>query len=80
MRKVVRSAGTYKWQQVPGMTKKMARAFGGINVIMCADFWQLKPVTGTYICSNPAEATDTTQAFVCWGIVLRRAVRSRTKE
>ena len=59
MRKVVRSAGTYKWQQVPGMTKKMARAFGGINVIMCADFWQLKPVTGTYLCSNPAEATGT---------------------
>ena len=29
------------------------RAFGGVNVIMCADFWQLQPVTGTFLASDP---------------------------
>ena len=31
------------------------RAFGGINVVMYADFWQLSPVSGTFLASNPLE-------------------------
>ena len=61
VRTVVRSNAPYKLKRVPGETKGTPRAFGGINVILCADFWQLKPVAGTYICSNPAEAVGNAQ-------------------
>ena len=49
VRRVVRSNAPYKSKRVPGETKGTPRAFGGINVILCADFWQLKPVAGTYL-------------------------------
>ena len=43
--------------QVRGTYKKRGndetRAFGGVNVVMCADFWQLHPVSGTFLGSNP---------------------------
>ena len=48
IRGVVRIRNTFKKRE-----DKSIRAFGGINVIMFADFWQLPPVTGTYLCSNP---------------------------
>ena len=46
----VRVNGTYKMR-----SNGTQRAFGGVNVIMCADFWQLHPVTGTSIASNPLD-------------------------
>ena len=46
----VRVRNTYK-KRSDGST----RAFGGVNVVMCADFWQLHPVTGTFLASNPNE-------------------------
>ena len=56
IRKVVRSNGSYKFRRWPDVARQNARVFGGINVILCADFWQLKPVGGIYLCSNPLEA------------------------
>ena len=46
----VRVRGTYKKR-----SKDTHRAFGGVNVVMCADFWQLHPVTGTFLASNPLD-------------------------
>ena len=46
----VRLRGTYK--------KRMGdtlRVFGGVNLMMCADFWQLHPINGTFIASNPLD-------------------------
>ena len=69
VRKVVRSNGTYKWQAATDTTEKVERVFGGINVVMCADFWQLKPVAGTYLCSNPLEHVGTAKDAldIFWG-------------
>ena len=50
MTKAIRIAGTYK-KRKDGST----RAFGGVNMIMCVDWWQLQPVTGTCLCSNPLD-------------------------
>ena len=44
----VRAQGTYKKRR-----SGEARVFGGVNVVMCVDFWQLHPVTGTFIASDP---------------------------
>ena len=44
----VRARGTYKKR-----ADNTERAFGGVNIVMCADFWQLHPVTGTFLASNP---------------------------
>ena len=44
----VRVRNTYKKR-----SDDSTRAFGGVNVVMCADFWQLQPVTGTFLASNP---------------------------
>ena len=44
----VRVRNTYKKRAADSK-----RAFGGVNVVMCADFWQLHPVSGTFIASNP---------------------------
>ena len=46
----VRVRGTYKKRK-----DHTLRAFGGVNIIMCADFWQLHPVTGTFLASNPLD-------------------------
>ena len=47
IRGAVRKQGTYKKRQ-NGET----RAFGGVNIIMCGDFWQLQPVLGIYLASD----------------------------
>ena len=31
------------------------RKFGGVNVLMYGDFWQLKPVGGAWLCCNPMD-------------------------
>ena len=31
------------------------RKFGGVNVLMYGDFWQLKPVDGAWLCCNPLD-------------------------
>ena len=51
--KVVRSRGTYKIQR-DGST----RPFGGMNVVLCVDWWQLQPVAGTSLCSNPTDISQ----------------------
>ena len=45
----VRAHGTYKKRRNGGI-----RVFGGVSLVMCADFCQLHPVTGTFIASDPA--------------------------
>ena len=46
----VRVRGTYKKR-----SDDTHRRFRGVNVIMCADVWQLHPVTGTFLASNPMD-------------------------
>ena len=48
--KAIRVNGTYKKRK-----DGTSRVFGGVNVVMCVDFWQLKPVTGTWLCDNPLD-------------------------
>ena len=31
---------------------RSTRAFGGVNLVACADLWQLHPVSGTFIASD----------------------------
>ena len=47
---VVRQPGTYKRR--PDGSK---RVFGGMNLVLCGDFWQLHPVSGTCLCSSPVD-------------------------
>ena len=47
MSKVVRWRGTYKRRK-----NKIERVFGGVNLIMLADFRHLPPVTGTNLCDH----------------------------
>ena len=63
---------TYKKR--PGHSSRAqqsTRAFGGVNVVMCADFWQLHPVHGTFLASNPECVPGGTLAFkameMFWG-------------
>ena len=51
MAKVVRVRSGYK-QRADGTI----RPFGGANVLLFGDWWQLKPVTGTALFTNPSEA------------------------
>ena len=48
IQKAIRAQGTYK-KRADGSI----RYFGGVNVVMCTDFWQLQPVSGTCLCSDP---------------------------
>ena len=50
VKNAIRERGTYKKR-----SKEEKRAFGGVNVVMCADFWQLHPVSGTFLASNLEE-------------------------
>ena len=50
----LRTINTYKKRTSDGST----RTFGGVNVIMCADFWQLHPVSGTFLATNPLDVGD----------------------
>jgi len=43
VRTAVRVKGTYKKRSIAS-----TRVFGGVNLVMCGDFWQLHPVPGTY--------------------------------
>ena len=57
VRRAVRPKNTYKIRHCHSSEEKN-RAFGGVNLIMCADFWQLHPVTGTFLASNPNDVPD----------------------
>ena len=46
----VRVTGTYKKR-----SDGSHRAFAGVNVVMCADFWQLHPVGGTFLAASPLD-------------------------
>ena len=46
----IRVRGTYKKRSEGTM-----RVFGGVNIVMCADFWQLHPVNGTFLASSPMD-------------------------
>ena len=50
LRDVIRDIGTAKVG-----SDKRDRPFGGLNVIMCGDFWQLDPPDGGYLGSIPVE-------------------------
>ena len=63
----IRTNNTYK-KQKDGTT----RVFGALNVVMCVDFWQLKPVSGTWLCDNPlhvpaGRARDALEIIWCSG-------------
>ena len=44
----IRPQETYKKRK-----DEQLRAFGGVNIIMCGDFWQLHPVLGTFLADDP---------------------------
>jgi len=50
LRDVVRRAGSMK-----ATSCGLDRAFGGINVILCGDFWQLDPPSGGCLSAIPVE-------------------------
>ena len=52
MSKVVRWRGIYRRRK-----NKTEKVFGGVSLIMLADFWQLPPDTGTYLCDNSTRPT-----------------------
>ncbi len=59
----LRSTRSNSWR-----TKKhnlnATRSFGGINVIVCGDFWQLDRPTGTSLASIPTEYLQKARKFV----------------
>ena len=55
MRKAVRE-GRYKVRKDGSIRK-----FGGVNVLMYGDFWQLKPVGGAWLCCNPFHLPGTAE-------------------
>ena len=68
IKKATRVNGTYK-KRKDGTT----RAFGGANIVMCGDFCQLRPVKGTWLCSDPDEieagtAKDAMRLFWAEGV------------
>ena len=52
VRQVVRLRSTYKRRR-----DGESRVFGGVNVLFFGDWWQLRPVGGTALFSNPAYAS-----------------------
>lgn len=52
--KAIRARGTYRYRRRG--RERTTRAFGGVNVVLRVDWWQLQPVTGTCLCSNPLDA------------------------
>ncbi len=50
LRDIVRKVGSLKLDK-----NSMSRAFGGINVILCGDFWQLDPPSGGSLATIPVD-------------------------
>lgn len=50
LRDVIRSIGTLK-NQADGID----RAFGGVNLLLAGDFWQLDPPSGGFLASIPVD-------------------------
>jgi len=48
--RAVRKKSTYKIRK-----DGTRRVFGGVNILMYGDWWQLKPVDGTWLCCNPLD-------------------------
>ena len=48
--KVIRRSSMYRKR-----SDGTLRPFGGVNVLLFGDMWQLKPVLGTALFANPAE-------------------------
>mgnify|MGYP006977520039 CR=1 FL=1 len=46
----IRVRGTYKKRK-----NDTSRVFGGVNIVMCADFWQLHPANDTFLASSPMD-------------------------
>ena len=59
----VRQHGTYKIR-----ADGSARVFGGVNIVMCADLWQLHPVNGTFLAGDPLDrpSASVTHALRIW--------------
>ena len=55
VKKAIRTRNTYKKR--PDGSK---RPFGGLNVLLCVDLWQIPPVGGTSFCSDPREVSPGT--------------------
>ena len=53
VKKVIRSNNTYKVHPDGSI-----RVFGGVNVIACVDWWQLPPVGGIGLSSNPSDISE----------------------
>ena len=64
LRDVVRRIGTLKSQQTG-----IDRPFGGINVLMAGDFWQLDPPDGGFSAAVPVEFIKRARKFEASGNV-----------
>ena len=58
--KVVRRKNPYRLD-----VNEKKRPFGGINVLLLGDMWQLKPVSGLALFACPSEARNQTAYFGC---------------
>ena len=65
LRSVIRDIGTAKVG-----SDKRDRPFGGLNVIMCGDFWQLDPPDGGYLGSIPVEFIQSPNGGSWTGLVV----------